>query len=292
MQVGMTLPVMEPHISGEALEAWALAVDDGPFSSLCFGERIVFDNPDALTLLGACAAWTRRVRLTATVIVPQFHDPVMLAKALATADALSGGRVSVAFGVGGREEDYDAADAAWSTRTMAEMADRVATMRRVWAGEPVRGGPRPIGPAPVRPGGPEVLVGTLGPKTIRSAAAWADGLAGMSLAADPDEIGTTFDLVREAWTALDRPAPRLTTSFWFALGDDAREQVNRHLRHYFTWLPADLVEAMAPGFGFAGTPVELRDLFKRIEDTGADEVQLIPTSDDLAQVEQVAELLG
>jgi alkanesulfonate monooxygenase SsuD/methylene tetrahydromethanopterin reductase-like flavin-dependent oxidoreductase (luciferase family) len=292
MQVGMTLPVMEPHISGVILEAWAHAVDDGPFSSLCFGERIVFDNPDALTLLGACAAWTRRVRLTATVIVPQFHDPVMLAKALATADALSGGRVSVAFGVGGREEDYVAADAAWSTRTMAEMASRVATMREVWAGEQVRGGPRSVGPAPVQPGGPEVLVGTLGPKTIKSAAAWADGLAGMSLAADPDEIGTTFDLAREAWAALDRPAPRLTTSFWFALGDDARDQVNAHLRHYFTWLPADLVEAMAPGLGFAGTPAELRDLLKRIEDTGADEVQLIPTSGDLAQVEQVAELMG
>lgn len=287
----MTLPVMEPHISGETLEAWARAVDDGPFSSLCFGERIVFDNPDALTLLGACAAWTRRVRLTATVIVPQFHDPVMLAKALATADALSGGRVSVAFGVGGREEDYVAADAAWSTRTMAEMASRVETMREVWAGEQVRGGPRPVGPAPVRPGGPEVLVGTLGPKTIRSAAAWADGLAGMSLAADPHEIATTFDLVRDAWAALDRPAPRLTTSFWFALGDDARDQVNRHLRHYFTWLPVDLVEAMAPGLGFAGTPGELRDLLKRIEDTGADEVHLIPTSDDLRQVEQVADLL-
>ena len=39
------------------------------------------------SLLGALAAWTRRVRLLTTVIVPQLHDPVMLAKALATAGA-------------------------------------------------------------------------------------------------------------------------------------------------------------------------------------------------------------
>jgi alkanesulfonate monooxygenase SsuD/methylene tetrahydromethanopterin reductase-like flavin-dependent oxidoreductase (luciferase family) len=48
---------------------------------LCWGERIAFENPDSLTLLGALAAWTDRVRLVTTVIVPQLHDPVMLAKA-------------------------------------------------------------------------------------------------------------------------------------------------------------------------------------------------------------------
>ena len=34
------------------LEAWARTIDDGPFSSLCWGERIAFDNPEAITLLG------------------------------------------------------------------------------------------------------------------------------------------------------------------------------------------------------------------------------------------------
>jgi len=45
-------------------------IDDGPFASLCFGERIAFDNPETPTLLGALAAWTNRVRLVTTVIVP------------------------------------------------------------------------------------------------------------------------------------------------------------------------------------------------------------------------------
>src|ERR1700761_9769256 len=100
----MTMPVMEPELDAEVLRDWAQAVDDGPFSSLCWGERIAFDNPESLTLLGALAAWTDRVRLGTTVVVPQLHDPVMLAKQLATGDVLSGGRLSVGVGVGGRLE--------------------------------------------------------------------------------------------------------------------------------------------------------------------------------------------
>jgi alkanesulfonate monooxygenase SsuD/methylene tetrahydromethanopterin reductase-like flavin-dependent oxidoreductase (luciferase family) len=80
----MTMPVMEPDLEAAVLQNWARAIDEGPFSSLCWGERIAFDNPDSLTLLGALAAWTDRVRLVTRVIVPQLHDPVMLAKASKT----------------------------------------------------------------------------------------------------------------------------------------------------------------------------------------------------------------
>ena len=80
----MTMPVMEPDLDAAVLREWAHVIDDGPFASLCWGERMAFDNPETLTLMGALAAWTDRVRLVTTVIVPQLHDPVMLAKALAT----------------------------------------------------------------------------------------------------------------------------------------------------------------------------------------------------------------
>ena len=56
------------------------------------------------------------------------------------------------------------------------------------------------------------------------------------------------------------------------------------------WLPASLVDAMAPTTGFAGTVADLRDLLHRLEDVGTDEVHVIPTSSDVAFVEQVAEL--
>ncbi len=295
MKVGLTLPVMEPALDADLLETWARAVDAGPFSSLCFGERVAFDNPETLTLLGACAAWTSRVRLTVTVVVPQLHDPVMLGKALATADLLSRGRLTVGLGVGGRDEDYRAAGADLSERTMAGLADRVAALRQVWAGEAVRDAPRRVGPPPVQPGGPELLVGTLGPRTIRHAASWADGIAGMSLEADVADVARTFELCRRAWADAGRPEPRLTTSFWFALDDgdgSARAQVATHLRHYFTWLPSDLVEAMVPTAGFAGTDGELADLLGRLADLGTDEVHLIPTGRDAGQVGRVANVVA
>ena len=49
----MTMPVMEPDLDAEVLRDWARAIDDGPFSSLCWGERMAFDNPETLTLMGA-----------------------------------------------------------------------------------------------------------------------------------------------------------------------------------------------------------------------------------------------
>ncbi|WP_380872677.1 luciferase [Sphingomonas sp. DBB INV C78] len=292
MKLGMTLPVMEPDVDRAMLEGWVRAIDQGPFSSLCFGERMAFDNPETLSLLGACAAWTDRVRLVTTIMIPQLHDPVMLAKSLATVDMLSQGRLTVGLGIGGRIEDYVAAGADPATRTHGELARRVDVMKRVWAGEKVVDAIKPVGPAPVQSGGPELLIGAQGPKATRMAAAWADGIAGFSFNMDMKDVEASFDQVRAAWAEAGRPAPRLTTSFWFALGDGARAQVQSHLRHYFNWIEPATLEAMLPVTGFAGSTAELRDVLRQIADLGADEVQLIPTSGDVEEVARVADLIG
>ncbi|OBB61172.1 luciferase [Mycobacterium sp. 852013-51886_SCH5428379] len=287
----MTMPVMEPDLDAALLRSWAKTIDDGPFSSLCWGERIAFSNPDSLTMLGAMAAWTDRVRLVTTVIVPQLHDPVMLAKALATGDLISDGRLTVGIGVGGRHEDYRAVGADPGTQTMRGMAERVAVMKRVWAGEKITESVLPVGPAPVQPGGPPLMVGTIGPKTVRSAASWAQGMAGTILDLDVDKQAELFDIARASWTEEQKPAPHLATSFWFAIGDreQARGQVHRHLRRYMNWIPAEYVDAMAPDTGFAGTEDELLDVLQRFADIGTDEIHLIPTSADLEQVRRVAD---
>jgi alkanesulfonate monooxygenase SsuD/methylene tetrahydromethanopterin reductase-like flavin-dependent oxidoreductase (luciferase family) len=247
----MTMPVMEPDLDALVLERWARTIDDGPFSSLCWGERIAFENPEAITLLGALAAWTDRVRLVTTVVVPQLHDPVMLAKALATGDMLSGGRLTVGLGV------------------------------------------VPVGPAPAQTGGPQLLVGTMGPKTVQSAAAWADGLAGTTLDLDTTKQNELYDVARTAWAQAGKPKPLLATSFWFALGDgdEARAQVHRHLRRYMNWIPAEYVDAMAPTTGWTGNEDELSNVLKRFDDIGTDEIHLIPTSSDVEQVRRVADVV-
>ncbi|MEC4762800.1 LLM class flavin-dependent oxidoreductase [Mycobacterium sherrisii] len=290
----MTMPVMEPDLDAQLLETWARTVDEGPFSALAWGERIAFGNPDSLTLLGALAGWTTRVRLVTTVIVPQLHDPVLLAKGLATGDLLCGGRLTVGVGVGGRQEDYLAVGADPATQTMRDMAKRVAVMKRVWAGEKITESVLPVGPPPVQPGGPPLLVGSIGPKTIRSAAAWADGLAGTTLDLDVDKQNELYDVARQAWAEAGKPKPHLATSFWFAFGapEEARAQVHRHLRRYMNWIPAEFVDAMAPMTGWAGSEDELLAVLRKFEQIGTDEVQLIPTNSDLDQVRRAADVAG
>lgn len=289
----MTMPVMEPDLDASILRRWARTIDDGPFSSLCWGERIAFDNPEAVTLLGALAAWTDRVPLITTVVVPQLHDPVLLAKSLATGDMLSGGRLTVGIGIGGRQEDYLAAGADPALQTMGEMARRVAVMKAVWAGERLTDSVLPVGPRPGRDGGPRLLVGTIGPRTLRHAAQWADGLAGITLDLDVAKQNELFDVGRSAWAQAGKPPPHLATSFWFALGepDDARAQVHRHLRHYMNWIPAEYVDAMAPHTGFAGTEDQLADLLRRFAAVGTSEIHLIPTSSDPAQLHRAADVV-
>jgi alkanesulfonate monooxygenase SsuD/methylene tetrahydromethanopterin reductase-like flavin-dependent oxidoreductase (luciferase family) len=217
----------------------------------------------------------------------------MLAKALATGDMLCGGRLTVGIGVGGRHEDYHAVGADPKTQTMRGMAERVAIMRRVWSGEKITESVVPVGPPPVQQGGPELLIGTIGPKTLRSAASWADGLAGITLDLDVDKQNELFDVARAAWADAGKPKPHLATSFWFALGDgdDARAQVHRHLRHYMNWIPAEYVDAMAPMTGWAGSEDELIAVLREFEAVGTDELQLIPTSSDLGQLRRAAEVV-
>ena len=288
------MPVMEPDLDASVLRRWAQAIDSGPFSSLCWGERIAFGNPEALTLLGALAAWTQLVPLITTVVVPQLHDPVLLAKSLATGDMLCGGRLTVGVGVGGRHEDYLAVGADPSTQTMREMAQRVDIMKRVWEGEKITESVVPVGPPTVHQGGPRLLVGTIGPKTLRSAAPWADGLAGITLDLDVAKQDELFEVGRTAWAQAGKPTPHLATSFWFALGDpaDSRAQIHRHLRHYMNWIPGEFVDAMAPHTGFAGTEDELADVLGQFAAIGTSEIHLIPTSTDLDQLRRVADVVA
>ena len=108
MNIGMTLPVMEPGLTRNNLYEWTNQIDKGPWSSIALGERIVFDNPEFISMLSAVAAWTSNVEIISTVSVLSMHDPVLSAKQFATIDMLSEGRLTVGVGVGGRQEDYEA----------------------------------------------------------------------------------------------------------------------------------------------------------------------------------------
>lgn len=294
MRLGMTLPVMEAGLDRQTLKQWAESIDRGPWDSLALGERIAFANPEFITTLAACAAWTQRVELVSTVAVVPLHSPVILAKQLATIDVLSNGRLTAGVGLGGRKEDYIAAGADYSHHTLAELQARVETMQAIWRGETLPHLPRPVDPRPVR-GHIPVLAGALGPKAIARAASYASGLCGFSFTATAADAGKGFQLAREAWARAQRSAPpRLMTSFWYAIGEPehARAQVNAHLRHYLTWLPRPTVEAMLPVTGFAGTLTALKERLAEMREAGADDVLLVPTTRDSAEPERLTALFG
>jgi len=290
MEIGMTLPTMVSGLRREDLLAWMRATDAGPFSSLAGGERITYPNQELLMTMAAAASVTERIRLALTVVVLPMHSTGLIAKQLATLDVLSGGRLSVGVGVGGREEDYKAVGASFGRR-LARMEEQVALLRRSWAGEPIEGNAAPIGPRPVQEGGPEILAGSLMPKSIRRAARWADGLCGFSFGPAQDEIASAFEVARSAWREEGRTKPpRLVTSCWYSLGPNARGQMDDYVGRYLGFLGKEVASAIAPTCR-ATSAFALREIFGQVKDAGADELILVPTSATLDQLERVAEVV-
>lgn len=292
MKIGMNLPVMVPGLDRATILEWARRIDAGPYSSLAAGERITFPNPELMVTMAAAAAVTERVRLALTVVVLPMHSPVLIAKQIATLDVISNGRVTLGLGVGARAEDYRAVGAPFESRRIKGMEDQIALMRRVWAGENVVAGAlRPVEPLPVQPGGPELLAGALAPQAIRRAARWADGVCGFSFGPSAQEVRFAYDTARTAWRAAGRErAPRLVMSFWFALGPQARRQLDIYLERYLAFLGDDVARALAPTVN-STTPAALRQAVRMLADLGTDEVILVPTTADPDEVSRVADVL-
>jgi alkanesulfonate monooxygenase SsuD/methylene tetrahydromethanopterin reductase-like flavin-dependent oxidoreductase (luciferase family) len=295
MKIGMNLPVMVPGLDRARVLEWARRIDAGPFSCIASGERINFPNPEILVTLATAAAVTSRAKILFDVSVVPLHSPVLLAKQVATLDVMSGGRVVLGVGVGGREEDYAAVGAEFGPARFRRLEEAVVTMRRIWRGEQVVAAAlRPVEPLPVQAGGPEILAGSLFPKSIRRAARFADGLKGFSFGPSAAEVEGHFERAREAWRAEGRPAPRLVTGFWFALpgpGGDGRAQLDAYVRRYLNFLGPDAASRIAPTLRAVSAPA-LREIVRELEDTGCDEAVLVPTTLDPDELSRVADCLG
>lgn len=91
--------------------------------------------PDPLDLLAFIAGATTRLGLATGVLVLPNHHPVVLAKRLATIDALSGGRLRLCVGMGWMREEVEACGADFETR--GRRADeQIRVLRALWSGEP------------------------------------------------------------------------------------------------------------------------------------------------------------
>ena len=184
MDIGIGLPSTIPGIPGRLILDWAHAAEQAGFSSLGTLDRLVYANLETVPALAAVAAVTERIGLTTAILIgPYRGNGALLAKQLATVDAIAGGRLQVGIAVGGRADDFEATGSVFAERGRAFDA-QLAELQAVWAQQP-RGFAGPIGPAPVRPGGPPLLIGGNAPAAFRRlteyGAGWIMGGGGPEL---------------------------------------------------------------------------------------------------------------
>jgi len=288
MRLSMTLPTMAGGIDRGLLRAWCQAVDEGPFHALAVGERIGFDNLEMHTTLTFAAAATERVRLASTLTILPMYATAWAAKSLATLDVVSGGRLDLVVGVGGRRHDYDRAERSFAGRHQ-RLDDQVAELRRIWAGGDVDG--VPVGPAPVQSGGPPIFASAMGPKSTARAARWADGNMGFSLAPDTDDHETSIRTMVDAWAAAGRAErPCVSTSFWYSLGDGAAAELDGYARRYLGIFGDEAAAMMASMCSAAGAEATLASI-DRCRAAGMDELYLVPTSSDPDHLSELIDLI-
>ena len=288
MRLSMTLPTMAGGIDRGLLRAWCQAVDEGPFHALAVGERIGFDNLEMHTTLTFAAAVTERVRLASTLTILPMYATAWAAKSLATLDVVSGGRLDLVVGVGGRRHDYDRAERSFAGRHQ-RLDDQVAELRRIWAGGDVDG--VPVGPAPVQSGGPPIFASAMGPKSTARAARWADGNMGFSLAPDTDDHETSIRTMVDAWAAAGRvERPYVSTSFWYSLGDGAAAELDGYARRYLGIFGDEAAAMMASMCSAAGAEATLAGI-ERCRAAGMDELYLVPTSADPDHLSELIDLI-
>ena len=136
---------------------------------------------DPFTSLGAAAAVTSRIRLGPGVCLVAQHDPIILARQVATLDHLSGGRLLFGIGAGWVHEEMRNHGLEPRLRWKV-MREKVLAMQAIWTqdeaafhGQFVDFDPILSWPKPVQKPHPPVLVGGSGPLSFGAAAGYGDG---------------------------------------------------------------------------------------------------------------------
>jgi probable F420-dependent oxidoreductase len=200
-----------------------------PFGDVPEGDRANF-RPDSRFLepwvaLSHMAAVTRTVRLGTCVAVLPLHHPVHLARAVATLDVLSHGRVSVGAGVGGIAAEYRAVNESFTTR--GARLDEMITVMDVLFSQP-----RPefhgryydfpasgFEPKPVQQPRPPLLIGGTSPAALRRCVERGDGWFGGS--PSPSSAQDTITRLQELRAEAGRPRLEITLLTGWGRGFDA-----------------------------------------------------------------------
>ena len=278
MEIAIGLPNAVPGTTGEELVEWARRAERRGFSSLGTIDRVTYPNYEPLVALSAAAAVTERIGLvTAVLLAPLRGDGAMLGKQALSLNALSGGRLTLGLGLGGRDDDYAAVGGADMGSRGSDMDAILARLEQVWADAA-------IGPD-VAP--PTLVIGGGVPATFERAA--KHGSAGwIAGGLPPDMFAGALAKVKQAWAEAGRDGePRAMALAYYALGE---ADPAPYLTDYYGFLGEEMANMIA---GSAARDAEtVQTYVGAFSEAGCDELILFPAVSDPDQVDLLADAVG
>lgn len=213
MRIGATIPIAGPGAFDPGPAAAAHRLEEAGFNSVWLADRLLAAiplrsrypfNPDgkprwaldtafleSTMTMAMMVAGTSQVEVGVAAVVVPLRHPVVLARQMATLDALSGGRIVLGVGAGWMEEEFEAIGVPYESRGR-RLDESIELMRQCWSGAPMPTDsgtfPMPAGiltiPRPVRV--PPVLVAGNTTGAIKRAVAYGDGWLPLQIAAHFD----------------------------------------------------------------------------------------------------------
>jgi probable F420-dependent oxidoreductase len=189
------------------------------------------------------------------MIVP-YRNPVLTAKALATIDVLSKGRVTLGVGVGWMREEFEALGAAEFDRRGAVTDEYLRIFKTLWTQSPASFSGRfyrfdalHCRPQPVQKPHPPIWIGGHSKAALRRAARLGDGWhpvgANPAVPLPPSELGLLLDELRRLTEAEGRDPRSLTISYKAPVYDVRQRELSGGERRPFSGSPAQVQDDIA-----------------------------------------------
>src|SRR5438046_3052753 len=139
MKIGIGLPNQVRDVRAAGIPSWAKQAEDAGFSSLGTIGRVAYPGVMDTVAMAAAAGATSTIGLTTTVLLAPVWPAGLLAKELAGIQGVSGGRLTVGIGAGGRPDDFVVEGT--SERGLGKRLNAALDVfHDQWTGKPVGGG--------------------------------------------------------------------------------------------------------------------------------------------------------
>jgi probable F420-dependent oxidoreductase len=264
------------------------------YDSVWVQEQIItaYGILEPVTLLTYAAAFTSKVRLGASVLLPVIRNPIQLAKSLASLDQLSQGRLTVGVGIGGPHipEAVFGVSGGRRSRRFVEALDVVKALwtqpRAAFNGEYWRFEKIPMEPKPVQQPHPPIWFGAREEVALKRAVRHGDGWMGAGSSSSADFVQHYQTLRRLLDEAGRDPATFPISKRVYIAVDGDRDRGERRLREWFgaRYRNAD----MAPRVSIWGGTAECIDRLQELVRAGAQHLMLNPVFDEMEHLDVLA----